>query len=196
MRIVGGRFRGRTIKSSPGNATRPMPDRVREMLFQRVGSDLVGRHIADVFSGTGTVGLEALSRGAASIVFFERDRRAFEILRSNIEHFGVQNETFSWSVDVLRTSFRPKKFDGYLPYDVIFFDPPYRMADQLTPGRPLFRSLQRLGRSEVSAQGGQLILRTQVPADPAVPECWQLTDVLKMTTMQLHFYTRIHIPAA
>ena len=75
MRIVAGKFRRRKLFANPGLKTRPITDRVKESLFERLSGELEGKRIADVFAGTGTLGLEALSRGAKSVVFIESDRR-------------------------------------------------------------------------------------------------------------------------
>ncbi|MDO8916019.1 MAG: RsmD family RNA methyltransferase, partial [Coriobacteriia bacterium] len=93
MRIVGGAWRGRPLVSPSGPTTRPTSDRVREALFDalgaRLGSDLGGGAVLDLFAGTGALGLEALSRGASSAVFVENDRAALVALRRNIETLGA-----------------------------------------------------------------------------------------------------------
>ena len=91
VRIIAGEFRRRKLLASPGLTTRPITDRVKETLFERIGDELVDRKVADVFAGTGSLGLEALSRGAKSVVFIESDRRAFELLEQNVATLGVQD---------------------------------------------------------------------------------------------------------
>lgn len=172
MRIVSGRFRRRKLLASPGTTTRPITDRARVSLFARLEDELEDSCVADVFSGTGTMGLESLSRGAKSAVFFENDRKAFELLRRNVETLEVADEVFTWQVDILRTSFRPRGQDERLPYDVVFFDPPYRMAYDIRPGEALYRSLVRLGREGISRSGTLLVLRTPRNCDIVLPECW------------------------
>src|SRR5205823_14568836 len=96
MRIVGGRHRGRRLLAPPGDTVRPTSDRAREALFNILshgqfaaeGIPFVGAAVLDAFAGTGALGLEALSRGAAEAVFFERDREALAILRRNIASLG------------------------------------------------------------------------------------------------------------
>jgi 16S rRNA (guanine(966)-N(2))-methyltransferase RsmD len=75
MRIIAGAAKGRRLASPQGGATRPLTDRVREALFSSLGSEVIGARVLDLYAGSGSVGLEALSRGAASVVFVERDRR-------------------------------------------------------------------------------------------------------------------------
>lgn len=119
MRIIAGRWRGRTLVAPPGDATRPTADRTREALFSmltsRVGSfeDL---RVADLFAGTGALGLEALSRSAAQCTFVERDREALTALKSNIEKLGA-----------VGTDIRAQAAEGFAggPYDIVFMDPPY-----------------------------------------------------------------------
>ncbi|MFD1612004.1 16S rRNA (guanine(966)-N(2))-methyltransferase RsmD [Sphingomonas tabacisoli] len=119
MRIIAGRWRGRPLLAPPGDATRPTSDRTREALFSmllsRLGSfkDL---RVADIFAGTGALGLEALSRGAKSCTFVERDRDAATALRANIDKLGATG------ADV-RTQ-AAESFAGG-PYDLVLLDPPY-----------------------------------------------------------------------
>jgi 16S rRNA (guanine966-N2)-methyltransferase len=185
MRIIAGRFRRRQLAAAPGTTTRPLTDRVKEHLFQRLGS-FDRERVLDVFAGTGTIGLEALSRGAASAVFVERDHKAFELLRKNVATLGVMDETLCWRADVLRCSFRPKGRDEFLPYDRIFFDPPYAIADQVREGTPLYRSLQRLGREGVAADGAELVLRVPIRQEVTVPPVWRLDELLTLGGMAIH----------
>ena len=185
MRIIAGRFRRRKLAAAPGTTTRPLTDRVKEHLFQRLGG-FDGERVLDVFAGTGTIGLEALSRGAATAVFIERDHKAFELLQRNVAMLDVAEETFCWRVDVLRCSFRPKGREELLPYDRIFFDPPYAIADQVRVGTPLFKALERLGRDGVAAEGAELILRVPIRQEVTVPAVWGLDELLKMGGMAIH----------
>ncbi|MBA3316415.1 MAG: 16S rRNA (guanine(966)-N(2))-methyltransferase RsmD [Planctomycetaceae bacterium] len=185
MRIIAGRFRRRRLASAPGNTTRPLTDRVKERLFQLLGP-FDGERILDVFAGTGTIGLEALSRGAAHAVFVERDHKAFELLCENVEALGVVEDTFCWRVDVLRCSFRPKGREELFPYDRIFFDPPYAIANQIKPGTPLFKSLERLGRDDVISASGEVVLRVPLRQDVILPDVWHRHELLEMGGMAIH----------
>ncbi|MDP6944793.1 MAG: RsmD family RNA methyltransferase, partial [Myxococcota bacterium] len=91
MRIIGGKFRGRRLTAPAGLATRPMIARVREALYNILADRIVDARVADCFSGTGAVGLEALSRGARSVDFFEAGRHATGTLDRNISTLGVQD---------------------------------------------------------------------------------------------------------
>ncbi|MDA1013164.1 MAG: RsmD family RNA methyltransferase [Planctomycetota bacterium] len=186
MRIITGRFRGRKLLTRPGLVTRPITDRVKEKLFENLGGELNGERVADVFSGTGTIGFEALSRGAKSVVFFEKDPQAFELLQRNRDRIGAGSDVFLWQTDILRTSFRPKGLAEFYPYDLIFFDPPYAMIKQLQPGKPFFKSFQRLGRPDVSAENARIILRVPEKAEYEIPETWKEEWNLEFSSMEIH----------
>jgi len=121
MRIIAGTWRGRTIEAPPGQATRPTADRVREALFSMLASRLGSfedLHVADLFAGSGALGLEALSRGAAEVTFVESDARASTAIRRNAEKLGTAD-----NIQILRGSalaLPPSK-----PFDLILADPPY-----------------------------------------------------------------------
>ncbi|MBW3542530.1 MAG: 16S rRNA (guanine(966)-N(2))-methyltransferase RsmD [Planctomycetes bacterium] len=190
MRIIAGRFRRRKVEARPGLVTRPITDRVKESLFEHLGEVVTGARVADVFAGTGTLGLEALSRGAAGVVFIEHDRRACELLAKNIHSLKLDEEVLCWRVDVLRTSFKPRGVPQLVPFDLIFFDPPYRMLEDLHAGAPLYRSLERLARDEVSSAEAQLLLRSPNRAEFDMPPGWSRTRVLDFGTMEIHWYVR------
>ena len=120
MRIIAGQWRGRPLVAPKGDATRPTADRTREALFSmlasRVGSfeDLA---VADLFAGSGALGLEALSRGAASCLFVEHDRAALDALRANADKLGIRPDIRATSVLALGPAAKPM--------DVILMDPPY-----------------------------------------------------------------------
>ena len=185
MRIIAGRFRHRTLETNPGLITRPITDRVKESLFARLESELPDRRIADVFAGTGTLGLEALSRGAARVTFIEKDRTAVELLRVNVAKLKVEEETLIWPTDVLRCSFAPQRAEAFVPFEVIFFDPPYKLAPDLQPGTPLFRSLQRLGSDRVAAPEALLLVRVPEHSEMTLPEVWVPEWTLTMSNMSI-----------
>ena len=128
-------------------------------LFDRLQPELQEARVADIFSGTGTIGLEALSRGAASVVFIESDRQAVERLRRNVAALKAGDETMCWQTDASKCSFRPKGAETFLPYDVVFFDPPYLFTTRLKAGTMLYRSLERLARDEVTSPEALLVFR-------------------------------------
>ncbi len=193
MRIIAGQFRRRRLLTVPGLTTRPMTDRVKETLFERIEESVRNARVADVFAGTGTLGLESLSRGAQSVVFFEQDRVAADLLRQNVETLGVEDRTVCWQTDAVRTSFRPQTHLDVLPYDLIFFDPPYKLAEKLQPGSPLMRALERLARPDISAPDARLALRVPEHCRFTVPDAWTPDWTLSMSSMEVHMYTkRVH----
>ncbi len=128
MRITGGTARGVKLFTPKGRSIRPSLDRVRESLFQIILNyfyqDLEGRRVLDLFSGTGALGLEALSRGAATCVFVENDIRAIKVIEKNIKHLGLQDRCLLIKSDVRRLS--ATRFKELIPFDIILADPPYR----------------------------------------------------------------------
>lgn len=195
MRIIRGRFGRRKLLSNPGDTTRPITDKVKESLFEYLEDELQGARVADIFAGTGTIGLESLSRGANSIVFFERDRKAVELLRKNVATLKVEDETLCWATDVMKTSFRPKNCDGMTPFDIAFFDPPYRMVQDIVPGKLLFKSLERLARKDVTSDGALLVFRTPSRAVFQLPEVWQLERKLDYSRMEVHWFRKRSLSA-
>lgn len=118
MRIIAGQWRGRPLRTPQGQDTRPTAGRVREALFSMLTSRLgsfEGLQVADLFAGSGALGLEALSRGAAHCVFVENDRRAVEAIRSNLAALGASGEVLA----------RSAEHSALPPVDLAFLDPPY-----------------------------------------------------------------------
>ena len=190
MRIISGKYRRRKLKSNPGLVTRPITDRVKEMLFERLGGALNGEKVADIFAGTGTIGLEALSRGASSVVFFERDRKAAQLLDDNLKMLDCKDAAYCWRTDVCRTSFRPRGLDGMFPYDLVFFDPPYKMVPDVLQGQPLFKSLQRLASDRVTSSDVQLVFRTPKHVSFVMPDEWKLDRQIPVSSMELYVYRK------
>lgn len=124
MRIIAGAWRGRPIEAPAGPGTRPTADRVRETLFSMLASrlgSLEDLRVADLFAGSGALGLEALSRGAAQAVFVERDPAAAALIRRNAERLGAAGR-----VRVLTGS--ALSLPRSEPFDLIFADPPYEQG--------------------------------------------------------------------
>ncbi len=192
MRIISGKYRRRKLLTRTGLTTRPITDRAKEPLFERLWSCVEEARVADVFAGTGTLGLEALSRGAHSVVFVEQDRKAGELLQKNVDTIGASADCLCWRADVMRCSFRPQGVQDFVPFDLIFFDPPYRMIETLQPASPLFKALERLARPTVSAPEATLVLRTPAASVFTVPTAWQPDRTLTIAGMDIHLYRVEH----
>jgi 16S rRNA (guanine966-N2)-methyltransferase len=136
VRVVAGEFKGRRLRMPRGASTRPTADRVREALFSMLG-DVTGARVLDLYAGSGALGIEALSRGAASAVFVERDARAAAAIQANLDAVGAEAEVSRG--DALAFVRR----DGR-SYDLVFCDPPYdsgpRIAAQLAERLPALLS--------------------------------------------------------
>ena len=120
MRVISGQWRGRPLVAPKGDATRPTADRTREALFSMLTSRLgsfEGLAVADLFAGSGALGIEALSRGAGSCLFVEQDRPAIDALKANLEKLGVRADVRATSVLALGPA--------PAPLDLVMMDPPY-----------------------------------------------------------------------
>ena len=121
MRIIGGEFRSRRLKTIPGLDTRPTPDRLRETLFNILAPQLEGKVFVDAYAGTGAVGIEALSRGAPLAKFVEASRAAAGVIRENLASLGLQSRAEVYTGKVLQHL----GAKGVSSYDIVFLDPPY-----------------------------------------------------------------------
>jgi 16S rRNA (guanine966-N2)-methyltransferase len=140
VRVVAGRFGGRTLKAPPGRDTRPTSDRVREALFSMLG-DLAGARVLDLYAGSGALGIEALSRGAAHVTLVDRAAPAQRAIAANLEALGAAPEEAALVRAPARTALRDASARGEA-YDLILLDPPYRDAPGL--GQELSPSLLRV----------------------------------------------------
>lgn len=124
MRIVAGKWRGRRIAAPPGTGVRPTLDRVREAWMSILQMDIPGARVLDLFAGTGALGLECLSRGAAAVDFVEKDPRTLAVLRRNLETLGATDGVTIHRKDALRLA--ESLAEG--SYDIVVADPPYTGA--------------------------------------------------------------------
>jgi 16S rRNA (guanine966-N2)-methyltransferase len=127
LRVISGTFRSRTLQAPPGLATRPTSDRPRETLFNVLAPRIVGARFLDLYAGSGAVGIEALSRGAAEVVFVERAAAALKVLRANLDRLGL-NAGFCIVAGTVSGFLR--KPDGGAQFDLVFLDPPYDAAKE------------------------------------------------------------------
>ena len=154
MRIIAGEFRGRKLLPPEGEVTRPITDRVKQSLFDILAPRMPDAVVYDVFAGTGSMGLESLSRGAARAVFFEADRSAVARLRKNLATLGIPRERFGVeSHDLFKVfnGWEAATCSGVAPADIVFLDPPYRFLRE----RPddLRRLARQLAEKRLRADG-------------------------------------------
>jgi len=121
LRIISGILGGRLIRAPDGRLTHPMSSRVRGSLFNIIHDELQNAEVLDTFAGTGSLGLESISRGAKHCTFIERDRVAYRILTENIESLGVGEQTTAVQIGI--RTWIDKSCNKF--YDIIFADPPY-----------------------------------------------------------------------
>lgn len=121
MRVIAGAFKGRVLQSPEWDGLRPTSDRLRETLFNILAPRIDGARMLDVCAGTGAVGIEALSRGAAAVTFVEEDRRALALIEANLRKCGVRE---GYTIDRRNALARALVLPGG-PFDIVFLDPPY-----------------------------------------------------------------------
>lgn len=154
MRIIAGEKRGHRIEAPPGRSTRPTSDRVRESVFNILGS-VEGAEVLDLYAGSGAMGLEALSRGASRAVFVERDRDAARTIERNLDKLGLRATVLEEDVVRVLAGERRK-------YDLVLVDPPYDMYADLEP--TLARHLP-----SVVADDGVIVVETGARVQPSLP---------------------------
>jgi 16S rRNA (guanine966-N2)-methyltransferase len=155
VRIIAGSKRGSRIAAPKGLATRPTGDRVREAAFNLIGP-VDGATVLDLFAGSGAMGLEALSRGAASVTFVESDRDACRTISRNLEKLGLTGARVDCADAVWALRREPRT------YDLVLVDPPYEQWPELEP-----RLAEHLAR--VLRPGGLLLVETGARTEPALP---------------------------
>jgi 16S rRNA (guanine966-N2)-methyltransferase len=162
MRIIAGSLKGRRLKAPDWDGVRPTSDKLRETLFNVLGSSVQGARVLDGYAGTGAVGLEALSRGAAHVTFLDADRRATALIEANLRHCGVGDR-----YAIIRVEFARAKGRLTDPgFDIMFLDPPYG-STELTSALAAAAELASAGtqvivehakRDDPPKQSGKLVL--------------------------------------
>jgi 16S rRNA (guanine966-N2)-methyltransferase len=138
MRVIGGEFRSRRIKSMPGMEMRPTPDRMRETLFNILAAEVAGSTFLDAYAGTGAVGIEALSRGATSAIFLEKHKGALTLIRENLESLGLLGRAVVIAGPALREL-------GKHRAHIVFLDPPYPLEKEYAPALELIGRMGHVG---------------------------------------------------
>jgi len=153
MRVIAGIYRSRILKSLKGLALRPTSDRLRETLFNVLAPNLARSRFVDLFAGTGAIGIEALSRGAAEVVFIENHPPAATLIRRNLESLDIRSGATVLAVDTLRglAMLASRKQQAEPGFDYIFLDPPYAAAEEYA------RVLEFLGSATLLAPGAIVV---------------------------------------
>lgn len=164
MQIIGGEFKGRKLFAPPGVKTRPTSGKVREAVFNICASIVHDARVADLFAGTGAMGIEALSRGARHAVFVEADRETARLIKKNLSACGAQDRAAVLCLDLLRG---PQALAGLgSAFDLVFMDPPYN-KEALAP------ALENLLKSGALAPGATVVIEHQ-PSEPVPAEMAEL----------------------
>ena len=162
LKILGGEFRRRQLGEPPDRIrSRPMPARVKESIFNLLRGWFDDARVLDLFAGIGTVGLEAVSRGATDVVMVERDKEIHSILEWNIRELGCGDRCRAVKADALGPS---SLAQAPRPVDVAFMDPPYAIMQEEKMVTAVLTQLQRL--ESVMADKSWLVLRTPMPLTP------------------------------
>ncbi len=148
MRVIAGTFRSRVLQAPRGSATRPTSDRLRETLFNVLAARVPGSHFADLYAGSGAVGIEAISRGAAQVTFAETARPGLDAIRANLRTLGI---TGGFRIESGGTAPLLRNTPA-TPFDLVFLDPPYDALDEYS------RTLGTLGKGNGLLQPDALII--------------------------------------
>ena len=153
MRVIAGIYRSRILKSLKGLALRPTSDRLRETLFNVLAPNIAGSRFIDLFAGTGAIGIEALSRGAAEVIFIEKLPPAATLIRRNLQSLNISTGVTVLAVDALRglAMLAALKKVAEPGFDYVFLDPPYAAANEYA------RVLEFLGSGDLLAPGAMLV---------------------------------------
>ncbi len=174
MRIIAGRHRGRVLAQFRGSDVRPTSDRVKESLFQILSGRLVGARVLDLFCGSGALGLEALSRGAAEAVFNDVSRDSLAICKKNLAALGERGVTYN-------LDFRACLARAEGKFDLIFADPPYAMdaAEE---------ALSLIAARELLAADGLVVWESE--REECAPEGWAIADRRGYGRTKIVFFAR------
>lgn len=178
LRITGGTAKGRKLCSPKGarDSIRPTSERVREALFSILGNRIAGARVLDLFSGTGSLGMEALSRGAASVVFVDHSPSSLELIRSNLQHCFPQSPVALFKIDLSRPAGYTSLVIRLAPnnlFDIVFLDPPYEKKLAET-------ALTMVDTTGLVAAGGSLI----------VEERWKIILPEQRGSLRLYLHRR------
>ena len=179
VRVISGAAKGRRIKAPPGSSTRPLTDRAKEALFSTLGERVVEARVLDLFAGSGSLGIEALSRGAASATFVEKSRLASGLIRRNLDLTSLDGEVICSEVKAFLESAQGQ-------FDLAFIDPPYDRSLALVQD-------VLSGTAGLLADGGTMVLHRRAGEEtPSAPHGTVLVDERRYGDTQLWLYRGEH----
>ncbi len=155
MRVIAGSAKRLQLKTVEGMETRPTTDRIKETLFNMISAYIADSNFLDLFSGSGAIGIEALSRGAASAVFVEQSKKAMECIKDNLRYTKLADKAEVYETDVLNAL---KRLEGKKTFDYIFMDPPYNQLHEK-------RVLEYLSNSTLLSDDGIIIVEASLDTD-------------------------------
>jgi 16S rRNA (guanine966-N2)-methyltransferase len=182
LRIISGERKGRVIKTVAGSRTRPTTDKVKESLFNILQFKLSGSYVLDLFSGTGNLGLEALSRGAEKTVFVEKDKKALQVLHENCCSLGYAECADILPYDVKKAL--PLLSEQSMLFDIVFMDPPYYQGFEVP-------TIQSLDKDNLVRHNGILVVEHL--AQQELPRCigsFSRYDFRKYGNTAISFYRK------
>lgn len=183
MRIIAGIAKGRKLKSPKGTTTRPMLDRVKEALFSILSDRINGARVLDLFAGVGSLGVEALSRGAESVIFVEDFKLSADILKENLEATGLNDKAVLVEQDV---EIFFKKIALKNPrFDLIFMDPPYKIDSVKLKG--IFETLLK---NNFIAEEGEIVYHHHSKQTPIEVDQFEIISTRKYGNSSLSFYEK------
>ena len=177
MRVIAGRYKGRRLSAPTWDGLRPTSDKLRETLFNILAPRIHGARVLDGYAGTGAVGIEALSRGAAHVTFVEKDRRAVALIEANLAACGVDADYTIENRDLIAAM---RQAAG-AAFDVVWLDPPYDITD-------VSGALDAASR--MLAPGGLLVLERATRREPDAPASLQRVRDVKSGDSTLTFFNR------
>ena len=182
MRVISGTAKGRRLKAPPGLSTRPITDMIKEALFNVWGAKVVDARILDLFAGSGSVGIEALSRGAREVVFVDNASAAVRVIRANLDHCQLRSGFEVLRGDVFQTLQRISR-QG-LQFDLVYVDPPFTREDIFEP------VMEALSQADVVAADGVVVIR--LPRKKEMPTFSPLVKYRQGNygESSLHYYCR------
>lgn len=185
MRIIAGKARSRRIVAPEGFNTRPVTDKIRESLFNIWQSDMYDCHFLDLFSGSGCMGLEALSRGAARVVMVDKSKDSERVIKQNLKSTGLVDENYQLMCEDVFSAIKKLEYKGER-FDIIYIDPPFTVDEIFYP------VMEAVAQSALPAEDGMVVIRTMNKKE--MPEVFGSLEKYRIKEYGLstvHFYSSI-----